>query len=249
MGSKAVASLDEWLVQADEVLREQREQGLSPSTALSWDAGTVKVAIALSDFLAALEGVLTALCRRPGRWILIAEDAARPARFWQALAYEDGSLVVETVSNHYLEGDDRLTSSQEEALVSIGWDRPDPPRWPNWSWVEPTTSPAVDEAAVMAAATLRRVFGLENGDELVVKLFSSPRRGRTPATPECVEAADVDDVPAEAGRRFFVPLHPDRCPAELTTLDDALFSGVAGSPVSVGKLIDPGGGPDEEDSE
>jgi hypothetical protein len=39
MVSKTLASRDAWLDQADEVLRGQHEQSLSPSTAPRWDKG------------------------------------------------------------------------------------------------------------------------------------------------------------------------------------------------------------------
>ncbi len=127
------------------------------------------------------------LCRRPGRWILICEDAAHPHRFWQALAYEDASLIAEVVSNYYLEGDNRLSSAREAQLVSLDWQAPDPPRRPNWLHIEPTTSPDVAAVALRAVGSLREVFGLGERDEVLVKLFSSPRRGDTPAGAKYVE--------------------------------------------------------------
>ena len=93
-----------------------------------------------------LENVLRSLSGRPGRWVLIVEDAARPRHFWQALCFEDGSLHAEVVSNHYLEGDDRLTCEQESLLRVGGWKDPEPPRSMCWAMTEFTTSP--DVAAV-----------------------------------------------------------------------------------------------------
>jgi hypothetical protein len=112
MVSRAIASLDAWLARAEEVLQECREQGLSPSSS-PWVERREDSFVPLATFLAGLEGLLARLCRRPGRWILIAKVSAQPNHFWQALAYEDGSLVTETVSNHYLEGDDRWTPEQD----------------------------------------------------------------------------------------------------------------------------------------
>ena len=126
MPSKAIASPDAWLVRADEVLREQRANTLSPSSAAVWDDAAVVWTMTLGAFERGLEDLLVRLCRCPGRWILICEDAAHPNRFWQALAYEDGSLIAEVVGNYYLEGDDRLTFEQEAELVRLGWQAPDP---------------------------------------------------------------------------------------------------------------------------
>jgi len=108
----------------------------------------------LGRFESALEDLLRRLCRRPGRWILIAEDNVRRHHFWQSLAFEDGSLVTETVSNHYLEGEDRWTPEEDRRLLALGWECPQPPRTTNWINVEYTTCPAVDEVAKRAAATV-----------------------------------------------------------------------------------------------
>ena len=92
-------------------------------------------------FAEGIETVLRALCERLGRWILITECG--PYRYWQALAYEDGSLVAEEISNHWIEGDLRWTSEREERLKELGWLYPDPSHRPNWSRMESTTSPDV----------------------------------------------------------------------------------------------------------
>ena len=80
---------------------------------------------------------------------MVAEVEAQLCHFWQALAFEDGSLVTEVVSNHYLGGNDRWSGSQEDDLAALGWERPDPPRSPNWIRVEFTTSPAVADVAAL----------------------------------------------------------------------------------------------------
>ncbi len=179
--SKTIAGVDGWLEQADEVLRDQRERSLSPSSAPVWDTGAVERTITVTEFTEGIEDVLGALCERPGRWILIVECG--PHRYWQALAFEDGSLVTEVISNHWIEGEDRLTPGQEERLCDLGWSSPEPPRRPNWTRVEPTTSPDVAGAARQAAETLRQVFGAEGLDNIGMKLFSSSTRGGTPACP------------------------------------------------------------------
>jgi hypothetical protein len=96
--------VDAWLARAEEVLQAQQEHGISPSS-VPWDDEREEWVLPLASFEGALEDLLGRLCRRPGRWILIAEDNARRHHFWRALAFEDGSLVTETVSNYYLEGE------------------------------------------------------------------------------------------------------------------------------------------------
>ncbi len=188
--SKAIAGVDAWLEQAEGVLRDQKERSLSPSSAPQWDSGQVEMAITVAAFTEGIEEVLGALCERPGRWVLIAECG--PSRYWQALAFEDGALVTEVISNCWLEGEDRMTPAQEQRLRDLGWSSPDPPRRPNWTRVEPTTSPDVSGVAQQAAATLGQVFGIGVQDTIRVKLFSSPNRGATPASPRYVDPATVD---------------------------------------------------------
>jgi hypothetical protein len=190
MVSQAVASVDAWLARAEEVLQAQQEHGISPSS-VPWEDEREEWVLPLATFENALEDLLGRLCRRPGRWILIAEDNERRHHFWQALAFEDGSLVMETVSNHYLEGEDRWTPEQESRLLAIGWEPPRPTKRPNWIAVEYSTSPSVEEAAERTSATLTEVFGLGADDMVFVKLFSSPIRGDTPAA--CLADAKRDD--------------------------------------------------------
>src|ERR1019366_6845505 len=101
------------------------------------------------------------LCTRPGRWILIVEDERRPHRYWQALAFEDGSLVAEVVSNFYLDSDHHWSTQQESELTNLGWERPESPRSTNWIKVEASTMPETDVVARRALATLGTVFELK----------------------------------------------------------------------------------------
>lgn len=181
--SKENASLDAWLTLAGRVLEDQREQDPFPSF-VPWNEGQVERLVRVDVFLVSLVELLDNHCRRPGRWILIAEDARIPHHFWQALCFEDGSMVAEVVSNYYLEGDDRWAAEQEERLAELGWLRPDPPRQTNWLRVEATRAPLVSDAAFQAFLTLTDVFGLRATGVLRVQLFSSPLRGNTPASPE-----------------------------------------------------------------
>src|ERR1700722_9517736 len=102
MVSKAIAAVDEWLESAERLLSEQRAQSISPSNTPGWDPRVEESTLSVATFVDGLRGLLDSLCARPGRWILIAEDSTRPHLFWQALAFEDGSLCTEVVSNFYL---------------------------------------------------------------------------------------------------------------------------------------------------
>ena len=84
------------------MLRSQYERSLSSSSATIWDAGEVERTVTLTVFAEGIGTVLRALCERPGRWILITECG--PYRYRQALACEDGALVAEVISNHWIEG-------------------------------------------------------------------------------------------------------------------------------------------------
>jgi hypothetical protein len=130
--SRAIASLDAWLERAEEVLQEQRESGISPSLSARERTDYNDATIMVESFATALYGLLRSLSNRPGRWILIAEDAKRPNRFVQFLVYEDGSACAECVSNLYLDPIDQWTRHQEEQLAKLGWDHPVEPRRPNW---------------------------------------------------------------------------------------------------------------------
>ena len=184
MPSKAIASLDAWLARAEVVLAEQRENAISPSLGLLEGGGHNEWTTTLAALSEGLEGLLESLCRRPGRWILIVEDDHRRHHFWQALAFEDGSLVTEVVSNTYLNDDDQWSAQQEGQLVALGWERPNPPKRTNFIHVEATTSPDTDLVCQLALATMRELFGLVDDDEVSIKMFSSAIRGGTPASAE-----------------------------------------------------------------
>jgi hypothetical protein len=197
--SKAIASLDAWLARAEELLEKQRAHGISPSLVSLPDNDQEYTIITLETLRLGLKELLDSLCSRPGRWILIVEDNQRRNLFWQALAYEDGSLVTETVSNYYLDPEHQWTPGQEEQLSKLGWLRPDPPVQTNWLNVERTTAPITDVIVCRALATLRFVFGLSMKEELGVKLFSSAIRGDTPAGAQYSSEDEAASLPSAGG--------------------------------------------------
>jgi hypothetical protein len=224
MVSKAIAALDQWLIRAEEVLQEQRVQSISPN--LDWKQTVDEWTVTMADFEVGLPDLLETICSRPGRWILIAEADERRNWFWQALAFEDGSLVTEVVSNRYLEGDDRLTPWDEVRLAELGWDAPEQPSRPNWLVVSPTTSPDIEIEACRAVATLRTIFRLADDNPILVRMFSSPNRGDTPATAGYEERPSDGDSPALGGTtRWNEFLTPQDLPPIGTRVEVAAVSG------------------------
>jgi hypothetical protein len=180
-------ALDAWLAKADRVLSEARDDALSPSIATGpWDEHRTERATTLAELEAALEGLLSRLVFGPGRWALIAEDG--DGRYVQALAFEDGSLIAEVVSNNYLQGERRWGEADEDKLLALGWDRPVGKRL-NWRVSYPTISPDVAEASVLLLVTLRTVFRLGEAGPLRLSMFSCRQREGTPAS----QAAGADD--------------------------------------------------------
>ena len=179
------AGLDDWLATAETILADQRNQSISPSLYGSQYGERHDSTLTLHEFEEALPAALELLSSDPGRWILIVEDAASWNRYTQVLCFEDGSVMAEAVSNINLRPEEQWDAEHEELLARIGWSAPEEgvedgdPNW--WVWFAVTTPP-VDEVASILLCTLRTVFGLRGRDVLTVKMFSSPKRGRTPAS-------------------------------------------------------------------
>jgi T3SS (YopN, CesT) and YbjN peptide-binding chaperone 3 len=179
---KARAALVAWLADADRALAEQCEQSISPTIHGTHYGETHLSDQTLGDFAPRLPELLGRLTSDPGRWILIVEVTASANRYVQLIAFEDGSLVTEAVSNINLDPAEQWNAEHEELLARIGWSRPEEDGSPNWWKLYPTVTPPVDAVARMLLCTLRTVFGLGGRDLLTTKVFSSPRRGRTPAS-------------------------------------------------------------------
>jgi hypothetical protein len=183
------AALDAWLAEADQILADQREQSISPTIHGSEYGETHISGQTLADFSPRLPELLRRLSSDPGRWIMILEHTASFNRYVQLIAFEDGSLMAEAVSNINLAPEEQWDAEHEALLARIDWSSPEvgvedgDPNW--WVWF-PVTTPQMREVARMLLCTLRTVFGLRGRDQLTVKMFSSPQRGRTPAS-EVVE--------------------------------------------------------------
>ena len=154
--------------------------------------------------------LLGSLCARPGRWILIVEPVDQPYLFWQALAFEDGSLVPRSC---------RTTTSPRStighdsggATPRVGLGMAVRPYLTNRINVQATTAPDIGSVASQALATFRELFGLEDEGPVFVKLFSSALRGDTPAGSlwPCA-SGDVELIEPFGGPDEEDPeLHPD----------------------------------------
>ena len=189
------ADLEEWFVAVDRLLAEEREHAISPSTVPPATDDTVIWTMRLSTFHRDLVGLIDLLVNSPGRWIFILEPGESD-RYLQMLVYEDGSIFAEAVSNNFLEGQDRLSAEEEEALSAIGWNEPRLPAKPNWWSVQATIYPDTSKLADLVLGTLERVYGLCGADLVIGKLFDSPRRGDTPASSMSYPAAHFE-APSE----------------------------------------------------
>lgn len=186
-------ALDAWLAKAERVLAEARNDALSPSIATGpWDDHRTEQDTTLAELEANLEGLLSRLVFGPGRWALIAEDS--DGRYVQVLAFEDGSLVAEAVSNNYLHTEQRWIEADEDKLLALGWARPVGKRL-NWRVTYPTISPDVAEVSALLLVTLRTVFRLGEAGPLRLTMLSSRQREGTPAS-QAARTGDGDGAAA-----------------------------------------------------
>jgi hypothetical protein len=196
--TKAREALDAWLEEADRVLADQRKALLSPSqTGRTWDYHKSVVTTTVSEIRRCLGQLLRRYTAAPGRWIVIIDQPEVPGYYVQFICYEDGALIAETVSNHYLPEALWLTEEQEDALTRLGWKHPDPPHVPNWVTVHPTVDPPVSEVAARAIKTLG-VLGMKPESAVVLKIFTSPNRRdgplQEPDQPRAMGPSSDDDV-------------------------------------------------------
>lgn len=133
----------------------------------------------LAELEQGLGKVLRRLIRDPGRWILIIEDPVSD-RFVQFLAFEDGSLVAEAVSNRFLSRQYQWTRRDLRVLEELGWEPPMEDLRPNYIVVCPTSESDVSTLADLARRTFWSPFGLTPESQLWVKLQAAPQRGHTP---------------------------------------------------------------------
>ena len=139
------ARLDDWLETAEAILADQRSQSISPSLYGSQHGERHDSTLTLHEFEEALPAALKLLSSDPGRWILIIEDTASFNRYVQLIAFEDGSLMAEAVSNINLRPEEQWDAEHEDLLARIGWSPPEAgvedgdPNW--WVWF-----PSVDAA-------------------------------------------------------------------------------------------------------
>jgi hypothetical protein len=120
------AALDAWLAEAENVLAKHGEASTSPSFVAAIAADVpFETVLRLADLEGGLAPLLERLVFDPGRWIVILEFGDREADlFAEFVVFEDGSLVVEAVSNTPLRPPHLLNEAAHEALGRLGWDSP-----------------------------------------------------------------------------------------------------------------------------
>ena len=99
------SSLDRWFKEVDALLAEQREYSISPSESEELpDDGVTKWSVTFRELQNSIGPLLSRLTDDPGRWILVVEIDEAHDHFLRFVAYEDGSLVVETLGNQVFAG-------------------------------------------------------------------------------------------------------------------------------------------------
>lgn len=175
-------ALDAWLQSAERLLAEQHRHSVSPSLVPPVTDAPLRRTVPLTTVVAGLPSLLRRLVADPGRWILVLQVGPPEGNHYvQYLVCEDGSLVAEAVSNHYLVGPHRHSELEHSTLRTMGWAPPSPGSG-NWRFVQATLDPDLETVAHLGASTLQRVFGAGAADSVTVSLHSSPRRGGTPAS-------------------------------------------------------------------
>ena len=134
--------------------------------------------LALGSLLGNLPELLLAHVGAERRTALIVEAGGH--RYVQFLATESHELVVECVSNHFLDDDESLDLDDALALLVAGFTPPDmevvPHGHPNWWWFSGPGAPVMT-ASAMAATVLGEVFGLDATSRVtLVERPLGPRR-------------------------------------------------------------------------
>ena len=128
---------------------------------------------------------------------MIIRQPETPGYYVQFICYEDGALIAEAVSNHYLPEALWLTKEQEDTLSRLGWKHPDPPQVPNWVTVHATFDPPVFEVSRRAIKTLK-VLGMKSESAVLLKIFTSANRRdgplQEPDQPRAIASPSCDEV-------------------------------------------------------
>jgi hypothetical protein len=181
------AELQKWFLDVDELLADQRDHAISPSTVPSSGRDRTSWRTTLQVLGRDLVLLIDTLVESPGRWILILDVGEAGGRYVQLLVHEDGSILYEASSNNFLEGRDRLNLQQERMLKSMGWTPPGRRNRPNWWVVEATIHPDTEAVALRLLEALKVVFSVGTSGLINARLISSPLRGCTPASQSATE--------------------------------------------------------------
>ncbi len=175
-------ALDRWLQEADRVLAEQQRWSTPPPREHAAPAapGAVERRLATWRLVRDLPRLLSDLVVRAGRVVLEVAAIDPPHRLVQFALRHDGVVLVEVVPDPVWPAATRLTRGQQDHLAALGWERPDPPRMPNWHSVHGDLRTGADDIAKRVQATLQDVFGLGPDDRVVLRLIPVAGGGRLP---------------------------------------------------------------------
>ena len=131
----------------------------------------VYTSISLDSLIGNLPEVVLAHLMTDERVALIIEAGkGRYVQFWLG---EDHDFDVECVSNNFLSAEVALSEEDEEMLVEVGFNRPDPEdkRYPNFWWKSEKVTDVM-KACQMAAFALCNVLRVNSTD--IIELIERP---------------------------------------------------------------------------
>lgn len=101
--------------------------------------------------------------------------------YFVQFAREQAGLLLEAVSNLYLEDIHRLDVERERVLVGLGWEKPKPRSKHLRNWRRRVGNPVDWKASArLAVQTLRDVYGVSSPSELRYNRFHGPSGDRRP---------------------------------------------------------------------
>jgi len=173
------------------------------------------------------------LAELPGhdkRWAFVIDFTDRVG-YVQFLGRPDGSLQCECQSNLNRPSDLQLNAGDEEQLLQLGWQRPEPPQCPNWYNIASSVDgTALGVSAVRAVSTLTTVFRATETDDLNVKLISYFDSGDAVRIP-ALQSTDKERSPSGVATR------PSRSAPKQRSITIARSEGRLRALTSSGKIL------------
>jgi hypothetical protein len=123
--------------------------------------------VRVDSVLTNLPEIITGLARVEGRSALVVEDDRR--RYVQFMLTLNGELIVECISNRYLDSQQQHTAEDEDQLRAIGFHpaEVEPEPHPNWWWQGAFPGDLL-KACRMAARALSGVLDLDDRSRVML---------------------------------------------------------------------------------